>query len=423
MLAQRSIGNFCLSFNTKYLFPCTTSTLILLAACGASGAAGEQHAFTSRDSAGVMVVEYPATALEKKAPFRLAAEPEIRLGTQDGPPELQFTRIVSALRLDDGTTAILDRDAHEVRLFDEKGNFLRNIGREGPGPGEFGDPARLIGRDDGMLLVWDDQRGQLATFGRDGSFRGSTTFGPLSVSSLTPLKGGAILGVVEESPRIRLTAAGERMQNTARLVQLKSSGKVDQLATFIGMEWALLRNGPGIVIRRPWHYPQLLVAATPEGSWSADGTAWELVRRRPNDGSVDRILRFTRPLEPFSSAHVRELHAAELAAAPSPAARTSAQRRQEQEEYPEFIPPIWNIFADAVDRIWIAPLELPGATLPMGMGRAASHWLILDQQGLEVVGTITLPPLRRPLYADHNGVLVVTADELDVPYVEWWPFT
>jgi hypothetical protein len=38
------------------------------------------------------------------------------------------------------------------------------------------------------------------------------------------------------------------------------------------------------------------------------------------------------------------------------------------------------------------------------------------------MGEVTLPVDSRLLYADRQGVLIVTTDELDVPSVEWWPF-
>lgn len=420
MLANRLIGNRSFQLNINSQIP-LVSSLLLITACGASGASSEQTAFATWDSAGVQVIEYPAAVLEKSAAFELAASPTFRLGAESGPPELQFTRIRGALRLEDGSTAILDRDARAVRLVNENGTFLRSIGREGAGPGEFLSPSLLIHKQEGFIVVWDSDKNQLITFQPNGSVDRSVTFDPIRISSLIQLRHGVVLAVAEESPQMP-PGTGGRMQNTTRLVRLHPNGKIDRLNAFPGMEWEIRRQGPGMMILRPWHFPQLLIAATTDGVWISNGTAWELARHRPEDGAVDRIVRFNRPLEPFSQARVRDLHAAELAAASTPEARASILRRHEQEEYPEHIPPIWDLFADATGRIWIAPLELPGATLPMGMGRAASRWLILDRQGLDLVGTITLPPRRRPLYADEHGVLLLTADELDIPYVEWWPF-
>lgn len=401
------------------LSPPAATMVLLLTACGSGNATGDQRLFTSRDSAGIVIVEYSAEAFNMKAPFELADAPAFRLGTIDGPPESQFTRIRGGLRLDDGTFAILDRDANEVRLFDNHGTFLHSFGGAGDGPGEFRSAMYLVPGPDQTLLVWDSQKAELSTFRASGDYLETISFGSIrAISALLPLKNGEVLGVLEETPRATIG----HMQNIARIVRLQADRKIDQLATFAGTEWELRQQGSGVEIIRRWYYPQLHIATTPAGFWISYGTGWELLRRGTDDGGIDRIVRFDRQLEPFSRSRVRELQEAQLAAASTPERRTRIRQLHEDEQYPDYIPPIWELFADAVGRIWVAPTDFPGTNLPMGLGRAASQWLILDQQGLEVVGTITLPESRRPLYADEDGVLVVTADEMHVPYVEWWPF-
>ena len=42
---------------------------------------------------------------------------------------------------------------------------------------------------------------------------------------------------------------------------------------------------------------------------------------------------------------------------------------------------------------------------------------------LTALGVLVLPPRSHPLWADGEGVLLVRNDtQLDVPYIEWYPY-
>jgi hypothetical protein len=125
-------------------------------------------------------------------------------------------------------------------------------------------------------------------------------------------------------------------------------------------------------------------------------------------------------LEPFDEELIREIHTAELNASASAESRQAVARRQEYEEYPSTVPPIADVLVDAVGRLWVGRMDVPPRSLPSGMGPLIRRWIVLDDGGAVVVGTVTLPPGRRLLHADTTGLLLLTADEVDVPYVEWW---
>lgn len=61
--------------------------------------------------------------------------------------------------MDDGTLAVLDCQAAEVRFSDAEGGFLEAVGGPGDGPGEFGRPSRLLAPTPGSLWVVDQARG------------------------------------------------------------------------------------------------------------------------------------------------------------------------------------------------------------------------------------------------------------------------
>lgn len=68
----------------------------------------------------------------------------VEIGELDEPEEMVFGTIADAIVMEDGSIAILDRQAAELRLFREDGSFLYAHGGSGDGPGEFGIPVYLV---------------------------------------------------------------------------------------------------------------------------------------------------------------------------------------------------------------------------------------------------------------------------------------
>ncbi|HEX7241352.1 MAG TPA: hypothetical protein VF263_13840, partial [Longimicrobiaceae bacterium] len=147
--------------------------LLLLAACGDARGSGEPGA--ARDSAGVQVVVSGAPAWREGESWRLSAEPVLRIGALDGPPEYQFDRVVGAVRRSDGGIVVGDAGPGALRFYDAAGKFVGSSGRKGGGPGEFEEMSsvRLLPGD--SLLVFDWRRRRVSTFGPGGGFHRSVT--------------------------------------------------------------------------------------------------------------------------------------------------------------------------------------------------------------------------------------------------------
>ena len=121
-----------------------------------------------QDSAGVELVRHgPLAAYERPVH---QAEYILTLGALEGPPEMLFAEVAGVELLDDGTVAVLDREAAEIRQFSLDGSFLRRISRRGSGPGEIsGDfTVGLVGIGAGRLLVPDAINQTVSVFDRDG---------------------------------------------------------------------------------------------------------------------------------------------------------------------------------------------------------------------------------------------------------------
>jgi hypothetical protein len=98
---------------------------------------------------------------------RLELALDLSLGALEQPEEQVFGVIISYAFARDGTLFILDSNARRVVVFGSEGEFIRYIGREGHGPGEFQGPTRL-GVGANRLIVYDQHLGRVTHFTMDG---------------------------------------------------------------------------------------------------------------------------------------------------------------------------------------------------------------------------------------------------------------
>jgi len=80
---------------------------------------------------------------------------EVRIGGREGTRETMFGAVHHLAVGRDGAILIADTQATIVRMFDRNGIFLRNVGRQGSGPGEYRRIAGLETFPDGRIVIWD----------------------------------------------------------------------------------------------------------------------------------------------------------------------------------------------------------------------------------------------------------------------------
>lgn len=147
---------------------------VALTAAACSGEPAEpEWAGTVVDSAGVRIVHNPEEGLWCEGQ-RWTFTEALSIGSEDGDPAYQFGKVTDVAVAPEGTIFVLDQMAGEVRAFDADGRYLRTIGGQGQGPGEF---SRATGgvflTDDGRLTIPDLGNRRVSWMNADGSFAGS----------------------------------------------------------------------------------------------------------------------------------------------------------------------------------------------------------------------------------------------------------
>lgn len=86
------------------------------------------------------------------------------IGVELGDSNYVFGSIEASSHTEDGNILVLDRPACCVREYTSGGEFVRNFGRQGSGPGEFNNPLSMVRLGDGRVAVLDMQNGGMNTF-------------------------------------------------------------------------------------------------------------------------------------------------------------------------------------------------------------------------------------------------------------------
>ena len=97
--------------------------------------------------------------LTNQSPDTLVVPPEFSIGILTGDNNYMFGTIADAITLESGEIAVLDEGAKCAKLYTSGGEFIRQISREGSGPGEILYPGGMVRLSDGSIAILDHARG------------------------------------------------------------------------------------------------------------------------------------------------------------------------------------------------------------------------------------------------------------------------
>lgn len=146
----------------------SATAVILSTACGgpASGRSGDW--VVERDTIGDTTVVRTLHGSVWGAPMTL--DIDLSIGTLEGDSLLMFGFIQQMAVDAGGGIYAFDGQVPVLRYFDARGQYVRTLGREGSGPGEYHDVALgLAVRSDGRLVMRDPRNGRLNVYEPDGT--------------------------------------------------------------------------------------------------------------------------------------------------------------------------------------------------------------------------------------------------------------
>lgn len=150
---------------------CAFAALVALAACSGGGAespdAGEWQSETTSEGNVTTVRTISGSIWGGVAQL----EEELSIGVESGEDAYMLGQ-VQALAEDDGEIFVLDRQVPVVRVYDSSGVHLRDLGKEGQGPGELQSPESMVIGPDGRIYIRDPQNGRVMILDKNGEEQG-----------------------------------------------------------------------------------------------------------------------------------------------------------------------------------------------------------------------------------------------------------
>lgn len=401
-------------------------------------------ATTSLPAGAQQVVDLPEADRRLNADF----EEVYRVGSMDGELWETFGEIGGTAFDADGNLYVFDRQGSRIVVVDPDGNFLREVGQAGEGPGEFRMAMNFAVMPDGRVLVADLGHRAYQLFGADGSFERMLSMGGggmIRVSGLSPHPSGTSVVSGGGGMQISMSTGGPGgapAPPTTRPIDLVSIEGEDASATVLAEGWLPPRGEPRTMEGGGMRFamstagprtfePNLLVGVLPSGGVAfSDSSAYAIKITGP-DGSLERVLR--RPFRPMPvttdiedaerERRLEELEAGEgpqmrvMTAGPGGGAQSVSQdaikemmRNQlaQMQFFPE-IPVINNLRSSWGGRLWVQRRgDEPVSDGPIDVVEADGNYI-----GSFPAGMTEIPAAFGP-----GGLAAyIETDEFDVPSV------
>jgi hypothetical protein len=293
---------------------------------------------------------------------------ETRIGSLSGAPEYVFGSVGGVVQLNDGSVWVGDTHLHAIRVYATDGEYLRQIGREGEGPGEFEYPSSMRLLPDGSVVVWDPGLRRVSRLNAAGDFLDSFT--PRTVQISMPTE------EFEVDREGNLYLIAREFSDYSQIDQSTAKGRLQaaRAALGIGTPWFWFKLRPdGEILDSIYLEPfEDGAHADPEFTFTALSPLGYRVVARNDEYAVELrrsgsdVVRIERSWEQIAYEREERQEKQRLADA---AARNSGRPAG---RVPEHKPPFSGLWLDVDGRIWVR-LHQPGYRVPEDATRRAER--------------------------------------------------
>ena len=391
----------------KQFYLLISALLLLLAACSSRDV---DSGVIRTDSAGVAIVESTASAWQSEQ-WRLEG-PTVSIGSADGAEETQLHRVRAAARLPDGRIVIANSGSAELRVYGPDGRWLRSIGREGDGPGEFRllSTFQLVAPD--TLIVFDPSGPRVTVFTANGDLISSRAVSAPGEAAQPPdhkLPDGRWLNLMSTE----VEGYQRRLNNFVAWTE--AAGTVDTMLARDGQEYLIYirHQGSRYLGRGAVVVPfggQDLSAVGPDRVALSDGLNYDVAVLELGG----KEMRFRRTLErrPLPAGAIERFVDSYVARYPEER-QPEVRRHFEQLPTPTQAPTHSALSFDRAGRLWAENYRFPWDSL------SKRTWSVFNTTG-EWLGDVEFPKPLRVFEIGDDYVIGIERDSDGVEYVKMY---
>jgi hypothetical protein len=278
--------------------------------------AAADWAGSTRIEDGITHVDNPNAPMHEPSTVKLDAAWTIGGDTDD---EDEFFGVINQIQADDdGNIYLLDIQLSTVKVFSPDGEYIREFGSEGEGPGEFRFASDMFLTPQGNVGILQTAPGRIVQFGPDGSALSDHAIPKVEGGGFTGYMNGRAAGETLVLGCFTSSFAEQKMVQTRYLAAIDTDG--NEIARYHSEDRPLDLANP-VIAEATWD--------TFDNRWTAgaDGRVYAVpksgdysIRVWAPDGSLERIVH--RDVEPYlrnddEKAEVRQIYEAFLAQMPN----------------------------------------------------------------------------------------------------------
>jgi hypothetical protein len=349
--------------------------------------------------------------------------PTVTIGVLDGATDYEFESLSSAWKSDGGRIIVADRGQTSLLFYDEHGQFVRRIGRQGAGPGETRYMGNAFPYRGDSIAVYDLSMRRISVFDSAGVFARAFT-SPVAYArkpNVIPSQSCCLImgafgdgSFLVQPPDEIPVHAGPPRFGMLSLLRLSAEGEgPDTIGTFESRLHTHDAARPAGVRGYETALP-FLYSLGENAVYGGNAQDNILVIARMDGTSMDTV-RLGPPPDAFTD---------DMIATRERLLRDDYERRPQFYEggidgyldgvYPERVPAFSHVLVDREGRIWVGDFSLHEAsyqTDPIG-----KRYRIHSRNGT-AIGTVMLPAGSRLTWAGDSEIIAVERDSLDVQYV------
>jgi hypothetical protein len=393
---------------------------VLLPACARGRASSDSN--TTRDSAGITIVESKRPLWASGDQIKLAASPALVVGSQDAGDPYLFRNIKDVTRMTDGRIVVADGAGNSIRLFDSTGKYLKTIARAGKGPGEFSyiqslqrlagdtlavnaDNAFTFFTGAGQFVEKVDARDAVKSFPTKGQLMPTAVFADHSM----------IVGTWELALKAPPGAGRTWVDSFPLYVTDRSGANLRPIGWFPNYEWTNGKYGPGGA------------SAGAKGAYAVRGQTLYVgigteysIYVRSSTGRLERIIRRTWTPNPMTTAaidsYIRLQVKREVASMGKLRQTEEHERLLRENPFADNLPVFSQLIVDASGNLWVRSGNIADAPWLEWIPQATSSWSVFDSTG-RWLGDVGMPAFFQAREIGADYVLGISVDEEGVEAV------